>query len=341
MRTPVCLLLALLSTISCHTCVAAASDPLPVIIWHGLGDRYDADGLASVGDLIRKVHPSTHVYNIRLADNGKDDQRASFLGNVDEQIDSVCKTLQHNPNLTANSNEPLRVDAIGFSQGGQFLRGLIQRCEPLHVRSLLTFGSQHNGITRFGTCGPWDLVCRATVAAAKGRAFSEWAQDNVVPAQYYRQLDPETGAGSETYLNASHFLADINNERHEKTEVYKTRLSELSHFVMYVFENDTTAIPKESGWFADVLESTGDDDDGDREERTVVPLRQRRIYTEDWIGLKALDEKGALAFPLIKDAGHMQLDEELLESAFRTYLGPETAARGSRWSWSAGQRVLV
>jgi palmitoyl-protein thioesterase len=37
-------------------------------------------------------------------------------------------------------------DAMGFSQGGQFLRGFVERCNHPPVRNLITWGSQHNGI---------------------------------------------------------------------------------------------------------------------------------------------------------------------------------------------------
>lgn len=78
---------------------------------------------------------------------------------------------------------------------------------------------------------------------------------------------------------------------------------------MYVFEDDTTVIPKESGWWAEVNGTE------------VTPLKERAIYKEDWVGLKTLDEAGKLVFETIP-GGHMSLGEEMLEKAFRAYLGP-------------------
>lgn len=77
----------------------SASSPLPLIIWHGLGDRYDADGLSSVAKLAEKVNPGTYVYTIRLDEDGTADQRATFFGNLSLQIDSVCATLALDPKL--------------------------------------------------------------------------------------------------------------------------------------------------------------------------------------------------------------------------------------------------
>jgi len=181
------------------------------------------------------------------------------------------------------------------------------------VRSLVTFGSQHNGIAQFQVCGDWDLLCKGATAAVRGNAWTEWVQSNIVPAQYYRSVDETTGLGSEEYLNGSRFLADVNNERGEKNEVYKQRLAKLDTFAMYVFENDTTVIPKESGWFAEVNATDG----------TVWPLRERKIYKEDWIGLRALDEKGGLEFRTVEGAKHMAISEPLLRTAFEDFYGPE------------------
>lgn len=122
---------------------------------------------------------------------------------------------------------------------------------------------------------------------------------------------------SAEYLEHSGFLADVNNEREVKNGVYKERLVKglVGRFVMYVFEDDTTVIPKESGWFAEVVNATSE------EGRMVIPLRERRMYKEDWLGLRELDERGKLVFKT-HPGDHMQLEEDVLKEAFEEYLGP-------------------
>ena len=127
-----------------------------------------------------------------------------------------------------------------------------------------------------------------------------------MPAQYYR--DPKD---LEKYLEHSNFLADINNERDVKNKTYKDNLVKLENFVMYLFEDDTTVIPKETSWFAEV--------NGTK----VTDLRERAIYTEDWLGLKALDRKGALKFEKTK-GDHMTLTDKMLREVFEKYLGPQS-----------------
>ena len=124
-----------------------------------------------------------------------------------------------------------------------------------------------------------------------------------MPAQYFR--DP---LQYDDYLEHSNFLADINNERALKNETYKENLKKLEKFVMYLFEDDKTVIPKESGWFAEVNGTE------------VTGLRERELYKGDWLGLRELDERGALEFKMT-EGGHMSLSEELLKGVFESYFG--------------------
>ncbi|KAF1345081.1 Alpha/Beta hydrolase protein [Delphinella strobiligena] len=305
----------------------ATTKPLPLIIWHGLGDRYDADGIASVAALAQQLHPGTYVYPIRLSPDGSTDSRSTFFGNMTTYLTSVCANLTSDPLLSSTNT---RVDALGFSQGGQFLRGLLERCEGVRVRSLVTFGSQHNGIAKFQECGTWDLLCRGAMAAVKGNAWGEWVQGNIVPAQYYREVNESTGLGSEEYVLHSNFLADVNNEGETKNRVYRRRLAGLERFVMYVFEEDKTVLPKESGWFADVNATSLE----------VTELRNRTMYKEDWLGLRELDEKDALVFRTAPGA-HMRLTDKVLTEAFNDFFGPERESwDGVPQSNEGGQQVL-
>ncbi|XXG98308.1 hypothetical protein Hte_004631 [Hypoxylon texense] len=274
--------------------------PLPVVIWHGLGDTFSAEGLQSVGALAEKVNPGTFVYYVRLDESASNDRTATFYGNVTQQVAKVCEDLASHPIL---STAPA-VDAVGFSQGGQFLRGYVERCNFPPVRSLVTFGSQHNGIVDYKACSAADWLCKGAMALLHGNTWSSWVQSRLVPAQYFR--DP-LDLGS--YLEYSNFLADINNERVLKNETYAKNIANLENFVLYMFEDDTTVIPKETSWFEEVNGTE------------TTPLRARSIYSEDWIGLKTLDRKGGLKFKTTPGE-HMQLSDEVLEEAFTEFFGP-------------------
>ncbi|KAI1843867.1 hypothetical protein JX265_003763 [Neoarthrinium moseri] len=274
--------------------------PLPVIIWHGLGDNFANEGIQSVGSLIESLNEGTLVYYVKLDEQASGDQTATFWGNVTEQVDKVCADLAGHPIL---STAPA-VDAVGFSQGGQFLRAYVERCNYPPVRNLLTFGSQHNGIVDYRACGPTDWLCKGAMALLHGNTFSQYVQSHLVPAQYFR--DPED---LDNYLEHSNFLADINNERVLKNETYAENIAKLDNFVMYMFEDDKTVIPKETAWFEEVI--------GEKR----IPLRARKIYEEDWLGLRKLDRKGGLKFRTTP-GDHMQLSDKVLESAFTEFFGP-------------------
>ncbi|KAF2639473.1 palmitoyl-protein thioesterase 1 precursor [Massarina eburnea CBS 473.64] len=294
---------------------APRAEPLPLIIWHGLGDNYAADGLQSVGELANETNPGTFVYYIRLDESPDSDRTATFLGNLTEQLEQVCSDLSAHPILSTAPG----VNALGFSQGGQFLRAYIERCNNPPVKNLVTFGSQHNGIVKYQVCGSMDWLCKAYIGILKANTWGSWVQSHLVPAQYFRDTDEETGEPTLDYLESSNFLADINNERELKNVTYAENLATLDNFVMYVFENDTTVIPKESGWFAQTNLTSGE----------VTELRNRTIYKEDWIGLKKLDEKGALVFKTTPGP-HMQIDDDVLEDVFKTYFAPKEAASDTR-----------
>ena len=275
--------------------------PHPLLIWHGLGDSYDADGLQSVGDLAKEVNRGTYVYNIRLSNSSSEDRRATFFGNLTEQLQTVCNDIARHPVLS----KAKEVNALGFSQGGQFLRGYVERCNRPAVRNLVTFGSQHNGIDKFQGCGASDWVCKGAESLLNANKWSNFAQGSLVPAQYFR--DPEN---LDQYLEHSNFLADINNEREHKNKTYASRIASLNKLVMFVFEDDVTVQPKESGWFAEKNLTS----------EVITGLRQRQLYNEDWLGLKKLDQKGGLVFK-ITPGKHMQLSDEVLEETFKKYFG--------------------
>ncbi|CAO2653742.1 Nn.00g031530.m01.CDS01 [Neocucurbitaria sp. VM-36] len=290
------------------------SKPLPLLIWHGLGDNYAADGLHTVGDLANETNPGTYVYYIRLDEDASSDRTATFLGNVTEQIAQVCEDIATHKVLSKAPG----LNALGFSQGGQFLRGLVERCgDTIKIKNLVTFGSQHNGIAKYQICKDGDWLCKSYVGLLKANTWGTWVQGHLVPSQYFKSTNDTTGLPTTEYLENSNFLADINNERVLKNVTYAKNLAALDNLVLYLFEDDTTVIPKESGWFAYTNSSSGE----------VTGLRDRQLYKEDWIGLRKLDEKGGLHFKTT-EGGHMQLSDEVLTDVFKTYFSP------GKESWS-------
>ena len=260
---------------------------------------YQAEGLQSIGELLNDTIGNTTIYYIRLDEDPSADRTATFWGNVTLQVQKVCDDLASHPIL---SRAPA-INALGFSQGGQFLRAYIERCNSPKVENLVTFGSQHNGISEFQECAANDWLCHSWRGVLKGNVWGSFSQSKLVPAQYYR--DPED---LDSYLEYSNFLADINNERKVKNLTYKENMMKLGKFAMFMFADDTTVVPKESAFFSEVNTTS----------EAVTKLQDRDIYQEDWIGLRFLDEKKRLDFRTA-EGGHMQLSDNILIDTFNQY----------------------
>lgn len=73
------------------------------------------------------------------------------------------------------------------------------------------------------------------------QVYKPATQASIIPAQYFK--DPYQ---IDDYYKFNKFLPDINNELEKKNETYKANMLRLNSFVMYMFENDTVVIPRES-----------------------------------------------------------------------------------------------
>jgi len=285
------------------------STPRPLVLWHGMGDSHGSRGIVEFGELIEKIHPGIFVYSVYIEEDQEQDRQATFYGNVNEQVDFVAEQIADITELKHG------FDAIGFSQAGQFLRAYVERHNSPPVHNLITFGSQHMGISDIPPCKPWDLVCQAARHAAKSSVYSHWAQTNIVQAQYYR--DPDR---MEDYLAANRFLADINNEIPDTQNVtYAKNLAALNNLVLVLFSQDVTVVPKESSWFGSYAPS----DETFPGDRTIIPMWMQELYVHDTIGLKKLDERGGVVFKTCEGV-HMQLKEDCWRPLVEEFVGGAT-----------------
>lgn len=83
-----------------------------------------------------------------------------------------------------------------------------------------------------------------------------------------------------------------------------------------LFSEDQTVVPKESAWFG----SYAPKDEGSGDEATLIPMRLQDLYTEDRIGLKTLDEKGAVVLKTC-EGEHMQITKDCWEPLVKEFVG--------------------
>ncbi|RWW19994.1 hypothetical protein BHE74_00029661, partial [Ensete ventricosum] len=103
------------------------------------------------------------------------------------------------------------------------------------------------------------------------------------------------------YLEGCKFLPKLNNELpSERNSTYKERFSSLQNLVLIMFEHDTILIPRETSWFGYYPDGAFS---------AVLAPQQTTLYTEDWIGLKALDDAGRVKFISVQ-GNHLRISED-------------------------------
>merc|ERR1739845_87730 len=91
-------------------------------MWHGMGDNCCLPfSMGSIKALIEKEIPGVFVYSIEIGGNMLMDEFHGFFGNANAQVKQVCADLKNQPELANGFN------ALGFSQGGQFMRAYVER----------------------------------------------------------------------------------------------------------------------------------------------------------------------------------------------------------------------
>ncbi|KAJ3091550.1 Palmitoyl-protein thioesterase 1 [Quaeritorhiza haematococci] len=240
---------------------------------------------------IEESLPGIYVHSIQIGSTEDADRKASFLDNVNRQIDEVCAQLREDERLRGGFN------AVGFSQGGLFMRTYVQRCNNPPVRTLITFGSPHGGVADVPGCqDASDASCALARSLLLRGAYWSWVQNRVVQAQYFR--DPRK---LEDYFEKNIFLPDVNNELEPKKLIYAANMKTLKKLVLIQFEDDETVVPKESAWFYTFSS-----------DRELVPIQEQPLYKEDSLGLKTLDQHKKLVFASWPGR-HMQIDLELFK----------------------------
>ncbi|XP_061597086.1 palmitoyl-protein thioesterase 1 [Cololabis saira] len=284
-----CLLLAALLLL-------AASVPLhqdhqdngtvPLVLWHGMGDSCcNPLSMGAMKKFIQQEIPGVYVLSLMIGKNVIQDTENGFFLDVNEQVSMACSQLAQDPKLQGGYN------AMGFSQGSQFLRAVAQRCPSPPMKTLVSVGGQHQGVYGLPRCpGESSHICDMIRAALNKGAYSDLVQKHLVQAQYWH--DP---LHEDLYQQHSLFLADINQER-GINETYRKNLQQLEKFVMVKFLNDTMVDPVASEWFGFLKAGQA---------KETETLQESQLYKQDRLGLAAMDAAGKLVF-LATEGDHLQ-----------------------------------
>lgn len=270
----------------------------PIVLWHGMGDNCCHEfSMGAIEKMIMRVVPSTHyLKSLMIGDSPAGDTTNGFLMPVPEQIQLACQQIRDDPKLKDGYN------ALGFSQGGQFLRAVAQTCPDPPMKTLVTFGGQHRGIFGFPKCPGSYSICEYVRKMLNWGAYTSFVQSHLVQAQYWH--DP---LQEETYEKYSQFIGPFNNALDINHE-YRENLKKLEHLVMVMFKKDSMVVPKQSAHFGYYIPG---------QDQAVESLFESRLYKEDRLGLKVLNDTGRLHF-LEMEGDHLQFTE----SEFAAQIAP-------------------
>ncbi|XP_075225446.1 palmitoyl-protein thioesterase 1 isoform X2 [Lycorma delicatula] len=228
-----------------------------------------------------------YINSLKIGNSFLQETMNGYFMNVNDQISEACAIIKNDSQLSYGYN------AIGFSQGSQFLRAVAQRCPEPKMLNLISIGGQHQGVYGLPHCNyPDHSFCDNIRRILNAGAYLSWVQDYLVQAEYWH--DP---LNEEEYKERSVFLADINNEKKINIDYIKN-LQSLNNIVFVKFNNDTMVMPKESEWFG--FYSPG-------QVVNITDLWNSKLYIEDRLGLQKMRKDGKLHF-LAVDGDHLRFN---------------------------------
>ncbi|CAG5866062.1 unnamed protein product [Menidia menidia] len=126
------------------------NETVPVVLWHGMGDSCcNPLSMGSIKKMLEEELPGVYVLSLMIGKNVVQDTENGFFLDVNQQVAMACSQLAQDPQLQGGYN------AMGFSQGAQFLRAVAQRCPSPPMKTLISVGGQHQAKPRPHNPYPW------------------------------------------------------------------------------------------------------------------------------------------------------------------------------------------
>ncbi|KAL4629423.1 palmitoyl-protein thioesterase 1 [Arapaima gigas] len=291
---------ALLGVVVRASPTGGSNGSLPLVLWHGMGDSCcNPLSMGAIKKMVEEEIPGIYVLSLKIGKTVIEDTENGFFMDVNQQVSVVCEQLTQDPQFRGGYN------AMGFSQGGQFLRAVAQRCPSPPMKNLISVGGQHQGVFGLPRCpGENSAICDFIRKKLTSGAYTDLVQKHLVQAQYWH--DP---LNEELYRTHSLFLADINQER-AVNESYKKNLQALNKFVLVKFLQDTVVDPVDSEWFGFFKAGQAVE---------TETLQESDLYREDRLGLAVMDKAGKLVF-LTSDGDHLQFNRAWFTAKLLPYL---------------------
>ncbi|XP_021893644.1 palmitoyl-protein thioesterase 1-like [Carica papaya] len=268
---------------------------IPFILLHGIADECSSAKSKFFTEFLSNSSGSTG-YCIEVG-NGQWD---SWFIPLEEQSRIVCDKVKQMKELSGGYN------IVGLSQGNLIARGLVEFCDDAPpVKNYVSLAGPHAGTASVPLCGS-GVFCIIADGLIKSDVYTDYVQDHLAPSGYLK-LPMEIPK----YLEKCKFLPKLNNELpDQKNSSYKHRLSSLQKLVLIMFEDEEVVIPKETSWFGYYPDGAFN---------PVIPPQQTKLYTEDWIGLKTLDDTGKVEYVAVR-GGHLNISTQDMQKHVVPYL---------------------
>ncbi|KAL7059693.1 hypothetical protein AAHC03_013944 [Spirometra sp. Aus1] len=301
LTTAVCITLLLLT-------VTRAEPPLGVVLWHGMGDTGKSSAIVRLSNIIKEEIPGIYVLDLVIGGSSLIDRLNTYFMPINTQLARACKIVHSDKNLSQGFH------LIGFSQGGLFVRALVQRCPPAKVGSVISIGGPQEGVFGLPSCPETStlIFCNTIRSILTRVAYVDFIQSRLAQAQYWH--DP---LREDVYREKSRFLAEINQEG-KINQDYRENMLKVRNLVLVRFMDDTTVVPGESQWFGFYKRG---------QSTKKYNITENAKYENDTLGLKSLDEKGRLhLLPLPGD--HLQFTDSWFRHIIvRKFLSPDKSTK--------------
>ncbi|XVF52564.1 hypothetical protein PTKIN_Ptkin05aG0028500 [Pterospermum kingtungense] len=264
------------------------SHSIPFIVIHGIADQCSHRGVKQFTELLTNFSGSKG-YCIEVGDGTWD----SWFMPLEEQVKKM-KELSKGYNI------------VGLSQGNLIGRGVVQFCDGgPQVKNFISLAGPHAGTASVPLCGS-GILCMLADKLIKSGIYTDYIQAHLAPSGYLKLPNDMLN-----YLEKCRFLPKLNNELpDERNSTYKQRFTSLQNLVLIMFENDSVLIPRETSWFGYYPDGAF---------KPVVHPQETKLYTEDWIGLKTLDDAGRVHYISVA-GGHLGISREDMKKHVVPYL---------------------